>query len=258
MILLLGGTSDTAPLATRLAEAGFRVLVSTATDLDLEIGDHPNVHRRAGALDGEAMARLVRERGIEAILDAAHPYAEAAHLTARHVAEELALPLFRFERPSSVSSCDHVSRADNHAQAARIAFADGRPVLLTIGSRHCAPYAAEVRRTGVLAYARVLSRRESVQAWLNEGFAPNRIISEAPPHSLERNRAIIHDHGIGVIVTKDSGAAGGTPEKIEAARLEGCKVVVVRRPASADGPAFTNHDEAVDTVRKAVGKKEGG
>ena len=31
-------------------------------------------------------------------------------------------------------------------------------------------------------------------------------------------------------MTKDSGKAGGVPEKLEAARLEGCRVVVVRRP----------------------------
>jgi precorrin-6x reductase len=31
-------------------------------------------------------------------------------------------------------------------------------------------------------------------------------------------------------VTKDGGAAGGVPEKLEAARREGCEVVVVARP----------------------------
>ncbi len=35
MILLLGGTSDAAPLARQLAQAGYRVLVSQATDTPL-------------------------------------------------------------------------------------------------------------------------------------------------------------------------------------------------------------------------------
>lgn len=41
MILLLGGTSDTAPIARGLAAVGLPVLVSTATDIDLDVGVHP-------------------------------------------------------------------------------------------------------------------------------------------------------------------------------------------------------------------------
>ena len=37
-VLLLGGTSETAPLATALARAGHNVLVSTATDIALDVG----------------------------------------------------------------------------------------------------------------------------------------------------------------------------------------------------------------------------
>lgn len=43
MILLLGGTADTAILATMLAEAGYDVLVSTATGIPLATGDHPRI-----------------------------------------------------------------------------------------------------------------------------------------------------------------------------------------------------------------------
>lgn len=46
MILLLGGTADTAILATMLAEAGYDVLVSTATGIPLATGDHPRIRRQ--------------------------------------------------------------------------------------------------------------------------------------------------------------------------------------------------------------------
>ena len=51
MILLIGGTSETAPLASGLAGVGYEVLVSTATDSRLNVGDHPRISRRAGRLD---------------------------------------------------------------------------------------------------------------------------------------------------------------------------------------------------------------
>ncbi len=43
MILLIGGTSETAPLASGLAAAGYEVLVSTATDAPAGDRDHPRI-----------------------------------------------------------------------------------------------------------------------------------------------------------------------------------------------------------------------
>jgi precorrin-6A/cobalt-precorrin-6A reductase len=39
-----------------------------------------------------------------------------------------------------------------------------------------------------------------------------------------------HMKGFGVLVTKDSGEAGGVDAKVEAARQSGCEVVVIERP----------------------------
>ncbi len=79
MILLIGGTSETAPLASGLAAAGYEVLVSMATDVPLAIEEHPRIRRRTGRLDEEGLVALAKEKGIRAIVDAAHPYAAAAH-----------------------------------------------------------------------------------------------------------------------------------------------------------------------------------
>ncbi|MFW5856328.1 MAG: precorrin-6A/cobalt-precorrin-6A reductase, partial [Planctomycetota bacterium] len=94
MILLLGGTSETAPLATRLADAGYGVLVSTATETPLETGRHPRIRRRCGRLDAEALAALAVEIDASALVDAAHPYAEALHRNATLAADATGLPLF--------------------------------------------------------------------------------------------------------------------------------------------------------------------
>ncbi len=82
MILLIGGTSETPPLAAGLAAAGYAVLVSTATDVPLAIEEHPRIRRRTGRLDEEGLVALAGEEGVRAIVDAAHPYAAAAHAAA--------------------------------------------------------------------------------------------------------------------------------------------------------------------------------
>ena len=129
--------------------------------------------------------------------------------------------------------------AADHAEAAEMAFAFGRPVLLTTGSRNLAPYAEAARRTGLPYAARVLDTRESREACRAAGIPEDRIIAGRGPFSLEENLAAIRRFGIGVIVTKESGRIGGVDAKLAAARLTHCEVIVIRRPEMpTSGPVF--------------------
>ena len=58
--------------------------------------------------------------------------------------------------------------------------------------------------------------------------------------------------GAGVLVTKDSGAAGGTAEKLQAARAEGCDVIVIARPALGNRQGFTEVDALLTALAKAL------
>jgi precorrin-6x reductase len=302
MILLIGGTSETAPLASGLADAGYAVLVSMATAAPLAIGAHPRIFRRAGRLDEEGMVALGKEKGIRAIVDAAHPYAEVAHEAAHNAAKRLGIPCLVFRRPealtpetgsrpdavpvdgaapilekgfpgssaetASIPSIDApfkvsghrlappaesppddaghseatespVRFAADHAEAAEMAFAEGRPVLLTTGSRNLAPYAEAARRAGVPLAVRVLDIPESLAACRAAGIPEDRIIAGRGPFSVTENLAAIHRFGIGVIVTKESGRAGGIEAKLAVADQANCRLIVIRRPLMpASGPAF--------------------
>lgn len=236
VILLLGGTSDTAAIATALATIGAAVLVSTATEAALDVGDHPAIERRCGRLDLAAMVDLCRSRRVRLVVDATHPYAAEVRATAQRAAEQLLLPYLTFVRPPAIAEgeADALFAAD-HEQAATLAFSFGRAVLLTTGSRNLAPYvsAAAVRQTPL--YVRVLDEPESLAACREAGIAEANIIAARGPFSIEENRQHIRRFHAGVVVTKDSGLAGGVLEKLQAARLEGCRLVVVRRPAPAAG-----------------------
>jgi precorrin-6A/cobalt-precorrin-6A reductase len=233
MILLIGGTSETAPLASGLAEAGYEVLVSTATDSPLDIGCHRRISRRTGRLDGEGMAVLGKEKGVRAIVDAAHPYAAAVHGAAEDAARRLEIPCLLFRRPEAPIPEDPVLFAGSHAGAAEMAFADGRPVLLTTGSQNLAPYADAARRTGIPLAVRVLDAPESLAACRAAAIPEERIIAGRGPFSLEENLAAIRRFGIGVMVTKESGLAGGFDAKLAAAAQENCRLIILRRPERA-------------------------
>ena len=303
MILLIGGTSETALLASGLADAGYAVLVSMATAAPLAIGAHPRISRRAGRLDEEGLVAIGKENGIRAIVDAAHPYAVAVHAAVQIAAQRLGIPCLVFRRPealtpesvhrpdavpadgitsvldedypaspagtASISSIDApfkiagrrpaspvespagkeavcikpsespVRFAADHAEAAEMAFAEGRPVLLTTGSRNLTPYAEAARRTGVLLAVRVLDIPESLAACRAAGIPEDRIIAGRGPFSVTENLAAIHRFGIGVIVTKESGRAGGIEAKLAVADQANCRLIVISRPLMpASGPAF--------------------
>ncbi|MHB8765838.1 MAG: precorrin-6A reductase [Deferrisomatales bacterium] len=252
MILLLGGTADAAPLARALAEAGYPVLVSTATDEPLGLPDHPAVRRRSGPLDATGLAALLRAEGVRAVADATHPYAAAVRATARGVCRELGVPYLTLLRPPAAEGAEGVTRARDHGEAARLAFSLGRSVLLTTGSRSLEPYAAEARRTGGELAARVLDAAASTEACRRAGLPPDRVIAGRGPFTVEENREALRRFGARVLVTKDGGEAGGVPEKLEAARLEGCAVVLVERPPQPGENAFADPGTLVAALKRIL------
>ena len=104
MILLLGGTADTAPLARRLAEAGHRVVVSTATEIPLDVGSHALIERRCGPLDDVGLAELIRQQGVRTLVDATHPYAAAIRERARRIAAETGIRYATLVRPAAITA----------------------------------------------------------------------------------------------------------------------------------------------------------
>lgn len=254
MILLLGGTGTTAQIALALARAGYRVLVSRATDVPLAVGRHENIECRCGPLDEQGLGELIAARKIRAIVDAAHPYAATIRATARRVARQQGIPCLTLLRPAAVrADDDQVEMAPDHAAAAAAAFAHGRPVLLTTGAKNLRPYAEAARRTGLPLVVRVLERPESCAACLQAGIPPQCIIAGRGPFSLEENRRHIRQFAVGVLVTKDGGPSGGTPEKLRAARAEHCRVVVVRRPEIGPEMAFTEVGDLLRALRECAG-----
>jgi precorrin-6x reductase len=77
---------------------------------------------------------------------------------------------------------------------------------------------------------------------------PENVLAGRGPFSVEENRRHIRRFHAGVLVTKDSGWPGGTAEKLAAARAEGCRVIVVERPAQEEKHVFGH----IDALLKAL------
>lgn len=245
MILLLGGTSETEPIARAILDRGWQLLVSTATALPLTLPDSPSLQRRSGELDELSFRQILQAYRVQAVLDATHPYAIRITLTARAACKERGVAFIRYERPQSDIDRTGVHAVRNHEDAARLAFSYGQPVLLTTGSRHVHIYARESRRVNGICIARVLPDAASMQACRDAGIPEDCIIGKKGPFSVEQNTEMIRRHRIGILVTKDSGARGGVPEKLRAAEQAKCEVVLIKRPERDELPTFDSIDQAI-------------
>lgn len=256
MILLLGGTSETALFAESLTAAGYEVLVSTATEIPLNTGTHPGIQRRAGSLDEDGLRAIIEFREIQAIVDATHPYAGRVREMARQIAERMEIPYLTYIRPAAIRGNEGIFYAANHEEAAGVACSFERHILLTIGTKNLKPYVEQAKTAGLKLVVRVLAERGSLEACRFAGVAEEFIVTGRGPFPVEENRALIRNFNIGVLVTKDSGIAGGFPDKIEAARMEKCQVVVVQRPHQKFRDAFDNFADLLEAVRDRVPVKD--
>lgn len=237
-ILLVGGTSETRPVAEVLLAAGHEVLVSQATEVELDLPEDPRLALRRGRLDRDGFRQLVGEGAISHVVDASHPFAVDLHRELDRVCAALGIPRIRYERPATPPP-PGVEIAPDHSRAALAATAHGLPILLTTGSRHLAPYAEAARLAGLPLFARVLPGEESDRACRAVELPFTRIEFARGPFSVEQTRTLLRRWGIGVLVAKDGGTASGLVERLEAARREGVNSVLVRRPDAETGSTDT-------------------
>lgn len=248
MILLLGGTGDARALAARLRAEGYVVLLSALSEYGARLAVEDAGEVRSGALDEAGLVDLVG--AADAVVDATHPFARLISAEAEAVCAACGRPYLRLRRPPG-QLADGVLTVADAADAAQLAVehaaAAGGAILLTVGSRTVDVYARAARDAGVRLVARVLPTPESLAACAAAGLEPRDIVAMQGPASAELDAALLRHLGAAVLVTKESGDAGGLGEKLRAAELAGAAAVVVARPAEPTAAAIAGSPAFADT-----------
>ncbi|NLI13018.1 precorrin-6A reductase [Pelotomaculum propionicicum] len=239
MILLVGGTSEAVAIARLLDQAAEPYIMTVATEYGYrEASAKVAGQVLKGPFNDSTFGRLLAEYPVSVVVDAAHPFAVALRNELSAAAAEAGIRLVRLERPTNSYGAEQDitffdSLTDLGAWAAQQNF--GR-ILVATG----------IKGLGVLAgfldlqrlYVRILPAEESLAAALRLGLKPSHIIAMEGPFSRQLNEAIIRDLRIDLLITKDSGEAGGYTAKLEAALACGCRVAVLKRPEPARGEIF--------------------
>ncbi len=232
-LLLFGGTTEGRELAVALVRNGLNVRVCVATHVganQLPIG-MPGLEVTCGRLDADTMVKLMQNK-YGAVIDATHPYAVEVSANVRLASKMANLSYVRIIRPSI--DCSDCVMASTTAEACHKIPDDGKNVLATTGNKEILDYTS-IQNFKQRVYARVLPDDASIKSCLAVGLPKNHIIGEKGPFSLEHNLETIKKFDIKHMITKESGAAGGFLEKLDAARQCGVNIIVVKRPQDEDG-----------------------
>lgn len=231
-ILLFGGTAEGHSLARRLAQAGLAVTCSVATAYgEAVLEPTPGLTVHVGRMDADQMAAEMA-KGYTCVVDATHPYADRVSENIRRAAETAGLPYYRLLRPREAA--EDVLWADSPADAARMLADLPGNVLLTTGSKDLKTF-TQVPDYQTRLYVRVLPSLESLSAALDLGYPAVHILCMQGPFPEKLNAALLEAVDAKILVTKDTGKAGGFPEKAAAAQSAGAKLLVIRRPTQETG-----------------------
>ncbi len=229
-VLVFGGTSDALSLCEALTERDVRFTLSVAT----EEGKH-SAKRYAdqvvfGRMDASQMREFIEVNGVDYVIDAAHPYAQALRLTIVVACESARCPVMRYERPSSASSLESplVIKAQNVIDACRKVTDSQKKVLLTTGSKDLESFKRMLRDKTL--FARVLPVADVITECNALGLGIENIIAMKGPFTRNMNQALYEMIQPDVVITKESGQVGGFDEKVEPCIELGITCIVIERP----------------------------
>ncbi len=237
-LLILGGTGEAAALAERLAgESRLTVITSLAgrTKKPAKVAGEV----RVGGFGGPAgLAAYLEAESVDLLIDATHPFAARMAANAAQACAETGVPHLKLLRPAwQAAEGDTWIDVADVAEAARAVAERGKRVFLTVGRQELSAFAG---LDGIWFLAR------SIEPPLCP-LANCTTIQARGPFSEADEIALLEEHSIDLLVSKNSGGAA-TYAKIAAARSLGLPVVMIARPPTPPGDTLQSVEAAVAWV----------
>jgi precorrin-6A/cobalt-precorrin-6A reductase len=243
-VLILGGTTEAHRLAERLSG---RADVDVVSSLAGRVASPrmPAGQVRVGGFAGATgLAQWIDAHGIQAVIDATHPFAATISWNAAAAAAASHVPLLTLQRKAWVPG-----EGDRWREAASLP--DAALMLPELGHRHF----LTIGRQGVSSFADVAG------AWFlvrsidppQEPTPPQmELLLDRGPYSLDAEIALMRDRRVDTVITKNSGGQA-TAAKLAGARELGLPVVMVQRPATPEGvPQVADVQSALEWVEAQI------
>ena len=249
-ILQLAGTSDARQLAIELKRQGFDVLTTVVTSnaaIELEAS---GLQVLVGRLTDSDLFQLIKERKINIVVDASHPYAEEASKNAIKAAEMAEIPYIRFERPSLQFENELIIKVDSYVEAAELAAKKQGNIMLTTGSKTLQTFTDKLLSLpNIRVIARMLPRKDNMEKCEGLGLPQKNIIAIQGPFTKDFNKALFKQFDVTLMITKESGKEGAVDEKVEAASELGIETILIKRPRIPYGITYSTVEDVINHIK---------
>ncbi len=236
-VLILGGTTEANALA-RALEKDERFAATLSLAGVTRTPHLPALPTRIGGFGGAGgLQGWLEHAETDALVDATHPFAQQISRNALAAATGAGVPLLRIDRPAwEPVAGDRWTVVPTMQEAAAAIGQQPARVLLTVGRQELVPFLAHPQHHYLV---------RSVDPPPPELLPPDAIVLSARgPFALADERALLLQHRIGCLVTKNSGG-DATAAKLVAAREAGLGVVMVARPPALPGPSLPGWRDAL-------------
>jgi precorrin-6A/cobalt-precorrin-6A reductase len=243
-VLILGGTTEARQLAARLAQrAGLDVTLSLAGRTASPV-PHAVPIRVGGFGGAEGLADHLAAEHVDGLIDATHPYAHIISENAVAAARKASVAFVALRRPPwSAVAGDRWIEVGNARAAVDAIGQKGRDVFVTIGRNELAPFAGAPQHRYLI---RSVDPADPPLPLPHVTY-----ITARGPFSEANDRALMTEHKIEVVISKNSGGSAAYG-KIAAARALGIEVIMLRRPAAPDAPCVNTVEDALAWLDHAL------
>jgi len=227
-ILIFAGTKNGRELVERLNEDGHDLWVSSMSAYgDSLLPKGKRIRTTFGKKKIEEIQEIIRQEKIHVVIDSTHPYAVVITENIRLSCTRQKIPYLRYGRQPTISKKVGRHFASMEEVYSYLSKKTGN-ILFTTGVNEVPNMVRHLDRKRI--YVRVLPVASSLEQIRNNRLDLEQVIQKKPPFSLEENIQHIQKFKAKYLVTKDSGEAGNTKEKIEAVEAMGIELLVIDRP----------------------------
>lgn len=276
-VLVFAGTTEGRLFACRCAEVGFDTTASVATEYGRILAEEKLRSENQKFQNKESFSNLkiIENRlgesqmenlfsDFDFIVDATHPFALEVTANIKKACEASNKKYFRLLRPSSdflkesvknfgssffefdslEELCGGICEFDEKCASESKNLPN---IFISTGSKELSCF-KKIANFAERCFVRVLPSIDSVQKCIEGGFLSKNVIAMQGPFSVALNEAMFRETKSGILVTKESGRAGGFDEKIEAAKNCGMHVFSVKRPKENAEGTFSDIEELIRKI----------
>ena len=228
-VLIFGGTTEGRLLAEFCVSNKIRAAVSVTTDYGADLLPHSDFIRELiGILDNDQMFKLIKSGDFSIVIDATHPFARTVSANLQKACHDVGMRYLRLLREKTTTPSGRLFFSI--PEIVEYLNQNSVKALITTGGNSLSEY-TKVHDFQHRLTVRILPAEGAAEHCIELGFPSEHVILEKGPFTVQQNVEHINKSGAEALVTKESGTAGGFPEKAEAAELCGVELLTLLRPA---------------------------